>query len=418
MTEIAIYQGNIVFTPTPAAFSVYEGAYLVVAGGVVENIYQELPAKYRGLPIQDYSRRLIVPGFVDLHVHAPQFYQCGLGLDKELIAWLNEHTFSLESRFADAAHAREAYGLFADELVRQGTLRAAVFATVHSEATEILFASLQEKGIGAFVGKVNMDRNCPDCLREETGRSLQETERLLARYSRQPLVKPIVTPRFAPTSSEELLAGLGELARRYQAPVQSHLSENRDEVRWVSELFADAGYADVYHRFGLLGQTPTLMAHGIYLTDREVELIRRQNVMLVHCPDSNANMASGVMPLRRLLSRGVRIGLGSDVGGGHTLSMRQAIVRAVQLSKLVKVADAAAAPLTAAEAYYLATKGGGSFFGRTGSFEPGYSFDALVVEDEPRITRYLSLSEQLQRFLYTGEAGQIVARFVAGRRIG
>lgn len=418
MKDIAIYRGNIVFTPSPAAFAAYEQAYIVVAGGVVENIYPDLPAQYQGLPVEDYGRRLILPGFVDLHVHAPQFYQCGLGLDKELIEWLNEHTFSLESRFADAAHAREAYSLFADELVRQGTLRACIFATVHSEATAVLFAVLRQKGVGAFVGKVNMDRNCPDSLREDTRQSLRETEQLLARYGSDPLVKPIITPRFAPTSTEELLTGLGELAQRYQAPVQSHLSENRSEIRWVSELFASASYAEVYHRCGLFGQTPTLMAHGIYLTEAEVELTRRQNVLLVHCPDSNANVASGIMPLRRLLSQGLRVGLGSDVGGGHTLSMRQAAVRAIQLSKLVKVADASAAPLTAAEAYFLATKGGGRFFGKVGSFEPGYWFDALIVEDEPRITRYLSLPEQLQRFLYTGEAGQITARYVAGRRIG
>jgi len=197
-----------------------------------------------------------------------------------------------------------------------------------------------------------MDRNCPDFLCEATDASLQATEELIIKYGNHSLVKPILTPRFAPTSSEKLLDALGRLAKEYNLPVQSHLSENRSEVEWVKDIFPSyPTYSDVYLDFGLFGQTPTLMAHGIYLTDRELGLIKDNDVMLVHCPDSNINLASGIMPVRKFLDSGIRIGLGSDVGAGHTLAISQAIIRAIQLSKILKVFDPQLRPLTIAEAF-------------------------------------------------------------------
>ena len=419
MKEIQIFKGNIIFTPTPEEIKIYANSYIVVKSGIVEGIYEKLPDVYRVETVNDYGQRLILPGFVDLHVHAPQFYQCGIGLDKELIDWLNEHTFPQENRFSDLAYARKAYSLFVDELIRQGTTRACIFATIHKESTELLFEILIEKGIGAFVGKVNMDRNCPDFLREATETSIQESEELIIKYGKHLRVKPILTPRFAPTCSEELLDAIGKLAKQYNLPVQSHLSENRNEVKWVNELFpSHSTYSDVYNNYGLFGQIPTLMAHGIYLTEKELGLIKDNDVMLVHCPESNVNIASGIMRVRELLQRGIRIGLGSDVGAGHSLAMSKVVVRAIQLSKLMKVFDFQASPLTTAEAFYMATKGGGSFFGKVGSLEKGYLFDAIVVEDDQRITRYLSLEEQLQRFLYVGDASNIIARFVQGWQVG
>lgn len=419
MKEIQIFKGNIIFTPTAEEIKIYAKSYIIVKKGKVEGVYEKLPEEYLGAPVKDYGERLIFPGFVDLHVHAPQFYQCGLGLDKELLEWLNDYTFPAEGLFSDPAYAREAYSLFADELIRQGTVRSCIFATIHKESTGLLFEILMEKGIGAFVGKVNMDRNCPDLLREDTETSIRETEELIVRYGAHPLVKPILTPRFAPTGSGKLLNAIGKLAKKYNLPVQSHLSENRGEVKWVSELFpSHPTYSDVYLDFGLFGQTPTLMAHGIYLTDRELGLIKENDVMLVHCPDSNINIASGLMPVRKWLQRGIRIGLGSDVGAGHTLAMYKAVVKAIQLSKLLKTFDPQSRPLTTVEAFYMATKGGGSFFGKVGSFEKGYSFDAIVVEDHSGIAGRLSLEEQFQRFLYAGDDRNIIARFVEGRQVG
>ncbi len=419
MKENQIFKGNIIFAPTPEEIKICAKSYVIVRNGIVEGIYDKLPEVYWREKVKDYDECLILPGFVDLHAHAPQFYQCGIGLDKELIDWLNDHTLPLENRFSDPVFAWEAYSQFANELIRQGTVRSCIFATIHKESTGLLFEILMEKGIGAFVGKINMDRNCADFLKEETETSILETEELIVKYGNHPLVKPILTPRFAPTSSDKLLSAIGELAKKYNLPVQSHLSENRSEVKWVSELFPfHSTYSDVYLDFGLFGQTPTLMAHGIHLTDRELELIKDNNVMLVHCPESNINIASGIMPVRKWLQKGIRIGLGSDVGAGHTLAMSKAVVRAIQLSKIMKVFDPQVRPLNTAEAFYMATRGGGSFFGKVGSFEKGYSFDAIVIEDDPGITGHLSLEERFQRFLYTGDDRSIIARFVAGRQIG
>ncbi|BAF60514.1 hypothetical protein PTH_2333 [Pelotomaculum thermopropionicum SI] len=225
-----IFKGNIIFATAPGELKICAKSHIIVKDGTVEGIYERLPEEYGQEPVKDYGERLILPGFVDLHVHAPQFFQCGLGLDRELLDWLSDCTFPAESRFSDPAYAREAYTLFATEMIRQGTVRACIFATIHKESTGLLFEILREKGIGAFVGKVNMDRNCPGFLKEETEASIRETEELIIQYGGHPLVKPILTPRFAPSCSGKLLAAIGELAEKYNLPVQSHLAENRREV--------------------------------------------------------------------------------------------------------------------------------------------------------------------------------------------
>jgi len=418
MKDLQIFRGDIIFTPAPQKFVSLEGGYIVVSDGKVEGVFKELPETYKGYEVIDFGRQLIIPGFVDLHIHAPQFYQTGIGMDKELIPWLNNHTFPLEGRFSDPEFARDAYSSFVDELIRQGTLRVCIFATIHKTSTEILFDILTSRGLGAFVGKVNSDRNCPSYLQEDTSVSLRETEDFILSFGNHPLVKPIITPRFAPTSSEKLLYGLGQLAKKYKVPVQSHLSENIREVIWVKELFPTyTTYADVYYYFGLLGQTPTLMAHAIHLEERELKLIENKDVWLVHCPESNINLSSGIMHVRELLDMGFKLGLGSDIGAGHSAAMYRVMVRAIQLSKIRSFFEPNVQALTTAEAFYLGTKGGGSFFGKVGSFEPGYAFDALVIDDQLPVTINLSLEERLQKYLYTGEADNITARFVEGKRI-
>lgn len=411
-----ILKGDILFTPKLGEFAVYQDSYLVAEQGKVCGIYQVLPEKYQNHTIEDFTGQLIIPGFVDLHTHAAQFMQRGFGLDMELLAWLSKYTFPEEDKFKDPGYAAHVYELFAAELIRQGTTRAAVFATVHEESTRLLFQILKKKGIGAYVGKVNMDANCPDFLKENTHASLAATKELYLEWAGGSLVKPIITPRFAPTSTCTLLEELGKMAIKYSLPVQSHLAENLSEIAWVRELFPVQGeYHKVYDDYNLFGQTPTLMAHCIHLTDAAISCMAGRQVMAVHCPDSNMNLTSGIMPVRRLLARGALVGLGSDVGAGHSLSIREAIVKTIQLSKLKYLEDNTQTPLTLAEVFYLATKGGGSFFGKVGSFEEGYALDALVVKDKDPAE--LSLAERLQRFIYTGDAAEISRRYVAGQEI-
>lgn len=415
---ILILKGNIIFTPTPNEFVVFPNSYLVICNGTVQEVAEILPEQYENYKVKDYGDRLLIPGFVDLHTHGPQFNQRGLGLDLQLLEWLNNYTFKEESRFSETTYAAQVYENFATELVKQGTTRIVAFATIHKQSSQILFDILVKKGIGAYVGKVNMDCNCPDSLREDTQSSLKETEELIQNWAGNPLVKLIITPRFAITSTKELLDGLGKLAIKYNLPVQSHLSENMAEVQMVAKLFPEQkAYHKVYDHYQLFGQTPTLMAHCVHLTDEAITAMRDKGVVAVHCPDSNLNLSSGIMPLRKLLEAGVEVGLGSDIGAGHDLFMPRTMLKAVQMSKVIYSMDNSQKPLTLVEAFYLGTKGGGNFFGKVGSFEPGYSCDVLVIEDATCGVEGYSLIERLQGFIYTGDSSNIIARYVAGREL-
>lgn len=416
MSNVLIIKGHFIFTKIADKFKIYKNSFLVSVDGRVEGIYQTMPEKYKGCRFQNYGNKLIIPGFVDLHLHAAQFLQCGVGMTNQLLDWLEDYTFDLEKEFRNEDFARKAYTAFADKLLACGTLRSCIYASSSTTGTEVLFEILKSKGIGAYVGKVNMDRNAPDSITETTEKSLGGTEYLIKKYQNEQLVKPIITPRFAPTCTEELLKGLGKLAQKYDIPVQSHLSENIDEVKWVQRLFQGAeNYSDIYYKNNLFGQTKTLMAHAIYLSEDEKNLASQMRPFLVHCPDSNLNVRSGIMPVREYLNMGLKIGLGSDIAGGHKIGLNEAMVRAIQLSKLINLENAELPPLTMAEAFYMGTKGGGSFFGKTGSFEKGYMFDALIIEDEPMIAKRYSLKDRLEKFIYTGDDRNIVARYVEGK---
>jgi guanine deaminase len=414
-----VHRGQILFTASPEKFSAYENGYIVVEEGKVKGVTRELPREYREVPLADWGDRLIIPGFVDLHLHAPQFPNAGLGQDMELLPWLETYTFPEEMKYRDAEYAKKVYSRFVDELWLNGTTRAVVFATIHQEATELLYRLFESRGLGAFVGKVNMDRNCPDALKEKTRQSLAATRAYLENHrEKTSLVKPIITPRFVPTSTADSLEGLGKLAAEFQVPVQSHLCENIGEILWVEELHPEQpNYARVYNAYGLFGQQPTVMAHCVHCSDEEVELIKKNRVFVAHCPHSNLNLSSGIMPVRHYLDLGIDVGLGSDISGGHKVSMFGVMAVAQQVSKIKWLeSEKKYAPLTTAEVFYLATKGGGKFFGKVGSFEEGYEFDALIIDDSNLFGDGLTLEERIQRLLYLGDDRNIVERYVAGRK--
>lgn len=212
------------------------------------------------------------------------------------------------------------------------------------------------------------------------------------------------------------MRGLGRMAEARGLPVQSHLSENAGEIAWVRELHPrHRDYASVYDAFGLFGQTRTVMAHCVHVSDEEIALMKRRGVWAAHCPLSNLNLSSGIAPMRRFFDEGLNVGLGSDVSGGHRLSMTDVMAAAVESSKMRWRYVDGRAPLTTAEAFYLATKGGGSFFGKVGSFEPGYAMDCLVVDDARlRDETPRSLEERLERFIYLGDDRDIEARYGDG----
>lgn len=415
-----ILHGTIVHTPTKEVFDCHPDSYLISEGGKVTGIFQELPEKYKNVPVLDYGNSLILPGLCDMHVHAPQFVYRGLGIDLQLMEWLDRYAFPTEARFADLSYARIYYEAFADALAKNGTTRAVIFGTLHAPATELLMEILEKKKIGAYVGKINMDTLSPDYLCETPKQSLADTRKWIEdTKDRFHLVKPAVTPRFIPTCSTSVLEGLGKLAQEFNLPVHSHISEDLGEMSIVRDRYPQYDNdGDVYDHFGLL-TSHTVMAHFIYPTRHEMELIKERGVTIAHCPQSNGNVAAGIPPIRQMLDLGVKVGLGSDIAGGYSVSIFRAMSEAVYLSKLQWLrSEKKDSFLSVPESFYLGTKGGGQFFGKVGSFETGYELDAIVVDDRSLCVPAdrLSTEERVERVIHLADDRNIISRFVAGEQ--
>ena len=424
-----VYRAHILFTKEKSRFEVLENGYVAVgADGRVLSVSTEQPSD--DAEVIDFGDRLLIPAMNDVHVHAPQYRNQGIAMDLELLPWLQNYTFPEEMKYADLAYAERMYRRFIRDLWRFGTMRACVFATIHTESTRLLMRLFQEAGMGALVGKVAMNRNCPEGLTESVENMVQGYESLLTatsscvpsvasdQRSSASLVRPIVTPRFIPSCTPYMLRACGELAAKYQLPVQSHLSENKDEIAMVAELEPESTcYGDAYNRYGLFGQTPTVMAHCVWTEGEELELMKRQGVMVAHCPTSNLNIASGLAPVRTFLDAGIPVGLGSDISGGHDLSIFRMMVYAIQVSKMCYQQNHDRKFLSLSEAFWIATKSAGRFFGRVGSFEPGYEFDALVINDADLNHDHYSLLHRLERYIYLGDDRQIEHRFCCGKEI-
>lgn len=417
-----VIKGHICYSKTRQELGIIKNGYAVCEDGLCAGAFEELPREYRAFPCYDYEDSLILPGLTDLHVHAPQYSFRGLGMDLELIDWLNTHTFVEEAKYVDIRYADRAYDIFVEDLKNSATTRACIFGTIHAEATLLLMKKLEAAGIKAYVGKVNMDRNSPAYLCEESAqKSVKDTEKWLLESMNFENVKPILTPRFTPSCTDELLEGLSVLQKKYDLPVQSHLSENLGEIEWVKELCPDTRfYGESYDKYGMFGNScKTVMAHCVYSGEEEVEMMKEQGVFIAHCPESNANLASGVAPVKKYLEKGLKTGLGTDVAAGSALSVFKAMSMAVQCSKLRwRLYDQSTAPLTVEEVFYLATKGGGEFFGKAGSFEEGYEFDAVVIEDASlKHPQELDVRERLERVIYLAEDRNILAKFAGGKKL-
>lgn len=418
-----VLKGHICYSLDRSHLAVRENHYLVCEEGRCAGVFPILPAKYRSLPMTDFGDRIIIPGMTDLHIHAPQFSFRGLGMDMELLDWLNTHTFPEESKYQDLDYAEKAYSQFASHLRRSETTRVCVFATIHVPATELLMEKMEETGLISYVGKVNMNRNSPLYYCEtSTVAAVRDTRRWLEEtVGKWQRTKPMITPRFIPSCTDDLMYRLADLRAEFDVPVQSHLSENMGEIAWVKELVPTArNYGDAYRKFGLLGgDHKCIMAHCVYSDALELEYMRQNGVFIAHSPESNMNIASGVAPINKYLDLGLRVGLATDMAGGSHESMFRAMTHAIQASKLRwRLQDQSVAPLTFDTAFYLATKGGGAFFGQVGAFEPGYELDAVVLDDANLDhPQHLSARERLERVAYLGDDRNIHAKFVAGERL-
>ncbi|MDO5136388.1 MAG: amidohydrolase family protein [Eubacteriales bacterium] len=417
-------KGTIIYSLDAQHISVTEKGYVLCEDGASAGVFPVLPEKYQGIPVYDQGDSLIIPGFTDLHLHAPQYCYRGTSMDLELLEWLNTVTFPQEAKYADLSYAKKAYAIFAGDLKRSPTTRACIFATLHTKATILLMEFLEETGLITLVGKVNMDRNGSPLLQEESALASAAATKdwICQALGRFENTRPILTPRFIPSCSDPLMRELSALQKQYSLPVQSHLSENRGEIAWVQELCPSSRfYGDAYDQFGLFGGEgcPTIMAHCVYSNDEEIALIKERGVFVAHCPQSNTNIASGIAPARRYLKEGLHMGLGSDIAGGFSLSLFRAMADAIQVSKLRwRLVDDSLAPLTLEEAFYMATLGGGAFFGKVGSFQEGYAFDALILTDEnlPH-PQPLTPMERLERLVYLSDDRNLAGKYVAGKQI-
>ncbi|XP_061623297.1 guanine deaminase-like isoform X2 [Phyllopteryx taeniolatus] len=374
------------------------------------------------------THEFFMPGMVDTHIHAPQYSYIGTALDMPLLDWLNKYTFPVESRFKDKSFAQKVYTQVVRRTLRNGTTTACYFATIHKDSSLLLGHIANEFGQRALVGKVCSDRNrFSEQYKETFQESIEETSRFISELldKKYALVKPVVTPRFARWCSGPLLSELGQLAKNKNLHIQSHIAEIYDSVNVVKELFPDSNsFTDVYHKHSLL-TNKTVMAHGCHLSDEELTLFRETGASLSHCPNSNISLRSGVLNVRNVLNHKVKVGLGTDVAGGYSASMLDAVRRALDTSKILTIQEPEHQTLTFEEAFRLATLGGSqalSLDNQIGNFEVGKDFDALRVNvavpsgpidliqhEEPKIL--------LEKFLNLGDDRNIVEVYVAGRRV-
>ena len=424
MKKNYVLKGDIAFSNNISEISSIEDGYVVCEDGICRGAYKEIPAQYKDYEVLDYTGKIIVPGMTDLHVHAPQYTFRGIGMDLELLDWLNKYTFPEEAYYSDNDYAKVAYSYFTHDLKRGFTTRAVIFATRHNEATIELMDQLEETGLITYVGKVNMDRNSIPELQEESGEvsynnTIKWLDDIKDRYKR---TYPILTPRFIPSCTDWLMEKLGELGNERGLRIQSHLSENLSEIEWVKELVPESScYANAYELRGAMGckELPAIMAHCVHSDKSEREILKKHGTYVAHCPSSNMNLTSGIAPIRRFIDEGIRVGLGSDVAAGSSLNMLQIMLLTIQASKMYyRLVDDEAKALSFEEVFYMATMGGGEYFGRVGSFKDGFEFDALVLDDSDMITiRKMPVRERIERACYNDADVKILKKFVKGNLI-
>lgn len=398
-----------------------DGLLIVEAGRVKEAgpagaLLERLPAD---TPVTAHSGRLIMPGFVDTHVHYPQVDVIA-SHGARLLDWLERYTFPAESRFGDPAHARAAASFFLDELLRNGTTTALVFASVHPQSVDAVLGAARTRGMRLIAGKVLMDRNCPEDLRDTAATGYRDSKALIERWHGVDRLSYAVTPRFALTSTPGQLARAGQLAREHpDVFIQSHLAENDAEVARVKELFPERrSYLDVYEHYGLLRER-SVYAHCIHLDDHDRGRMAAGGAAAAFCPTSNLFLGSGLFDLDAADAHGIRTGIGTDVGGGTTFNIPRTVAEAYKVLQLQGQA------LTPLRAFYLATLGGARSLyldDRIGNFEPGREADFLVVDPAatPLMARRMgsahSIAEKLFALAMLGDDRNIDAVYLAGKR--
>ncbi|MEM1429176.1 MAG: guanine deaminase [Pseudomonadota bacterium] len=364
--------------PTEAARHERHGAVAVRDGVLLATGTAEaLRAAHPDASVTDHGNALILPGFVDAHAHYPQTAIIA-SWGKRLIDWLNTYTFPEEMRFADPIYAKEQAERYLDLLLAHGTTSVSSFCTVHAGSVDALFEAAEARGMAVTAGRTCMDRNAPDGLRDDARSAHDESAALIARWHGKGRARYAITPRFTPTSSPEQLEALGALwAAHPSCAMQTHLSEQTDEVGWVASLHPEArDYLDTYEAHGLLGPG-ALFGHAIWLTDRERSRLAEAGAAVVHCPTSNTFIGSGLFDTARAIADGIGVGLATDTGGGSSFSMLRTMAAAYEIGQLSGTA------LHPAHLLWLATEGSARALRREdeiGTLSPGTAADLVVLD--------------------------------------
>ena len=429
MTAITAYRAAILHSlGDPAqvgleeSYAYYEDGILVVNEGLIVDIgpaEQVLARLVADTPIVEFKNKLISAGFIDTHIHFPQTEMIA-SYGEQLLDWLNNYTFPEEGKFSDPHHATRVASFFLDELLRNGTTTAMVFGTVHKASVDAFFTESDQRNMRMIAGKVMMDRNGPDYLLDTPESGYADSKELIERWHKHGRQLYAVTPRFAPTSTEAQLAMAGRLLAEYDdVYLQTHLSENKQEIEWVKSLFPErTGYLDVYDHFKLLGER-SVFAHAVHLEEAECARMGETNSVISFCPTSNLFLGSGLLDLPKVESHGIRVGLGTDVGGGTSFSMLRTIAEAYKVQQLQ------AHKLHPIKALYLATLGGAralSLDDKIGNLKVGKEADFLVLDlhatplMDARINNSQQLFERLFVLMMLGDDRAVSETYIFGKR--
>jgi len=405
----------------PSSFEFFEDGLLVVAGGHITALgpaRELLPGLPRDTKIIAHTDGILVPGFVDTHIHYPQTDVIASG-GRGLLEWLQDYTFPTEAAFAQAAHARTVCEFFLDELLRNGTTTAMVFCTVHRGSVEAFFEAAAARQLRMVAGKVLMDRNCPENLRDTAASGERDSRELLESWHDKERLKYALTPRFAVTSSEAQLESAGRLAREFpDVLIQSHLAENQAEVALVKQLFPQArSYLDVYDRYGLLRER-AVYAHCLHLDATDRTRMAQTGAAAAFCPTSNLQLGSGLFDLAAADAAGMRFAMGTDVGAGSSFSMLRTLGAAYQVAQLSQQT------LPALRAFYLATLGGARTLGledKVGSLAIGNEADFIILDLKAtpligrRTAQARTLAEKLLILMTLGDERAVSQTYILGR---
>lgn len=387
------------------------------AYGPYSELKSALPSKTTMI---DNTGKLILPGFVDTHLHYPQT-DIIASYGKQLLEWLETYTFPREGMFSDPEYTASVVDFFLEELLRNGTTTAQVMPTIHHQSAEIFFQKCQEKNLRMISGKVLMDRNAPDYLLDPVGGGIEESQALIEEWHQKGRLLYAVTPRFAITSTDEQLKRSSELLNQYPGLyLHTHLSENKDEIAFVEELFPwSKSYLDVYDHFGLLTDKATF-AHSIHLDQKSYHDLAENKAAVSFCPTSNLFIGSGLFDLETTTKSKIKIGIGTDVGGGTSFSILRT------LGEAYKVLQLKGQPLSPLKAFYLATLGGAtslSLEDKIGNFERGKEADFIIINTNgtPLIERRMNETQTLQEKLFVlmtlGDDRSIDATYVMGKKL-